>query len=114
MPHVKAVQVLYMGKRKRAKPPPAKPKPKVAVVFDCPFCGNADACTVKMDVDHQQGTIACHTCRASYGARISRLSEPIDVYSEWIDMCESANKDGGAVRNVDQEEEDEAREEEEG
>ena len=40
------------GKRKRAKPPPKKAKPKVATVFDCPFCGAKDACGVRMDFDH--------------------------------------------------------------
>ena len=89
-----------MGKRKRAKPPPKKAKPKVAIIFDCPFCGNSNACSVKMDFDHQQGTIRCDTCAASYGTRISRLSEPIDVYAEWIDMCETANQPGGATREI--------------
>jgi len=98
---------LCRGKRKRAKPPPKKAKPKVATVFDCPFCGNAQSCGVKMDYDHSQGEIHCDQCHAKHESRISRLSEPIDVYAEWIDMCEDVNANGGTrARRPRQEEED--------
>jgi transcription elongation factor Elf1 len=73
------------GKRKRAKPPPKKAKPKVATVFDCPFCGASESCACTMDVDHSLGTIRCDSCGAKYDTRISRLSDPIDVYAEWVD-----------------------------
>eukprot|EP00316_Scyphosphaera_apsteinii_P003042 CAMPEP_0119315084 /NCGR_PEP_ID=MMETSP1333-20130426/34398_1 /TAXON_ID=418940 /ORGANISM="Scyphosphaera apsteinii, Strain RCC1455" /LENGTH=101 /DNA_ID=CAMNT_0007320317 /DNA_START=25 /DNA_END=330 /DNA_ORIENTATION=+ len=80
-----------MGKRKRAKPPPKKAKPKVSTVFDCPFCGKNGSCAVKMEMDVKMGKITCDACGAKYEARISALSEPIDVYAEWIDMCEDVN-----------------------
>ena len=76
-----------MGKRKRAKPPPKKAKPKVAQIFDCPFCGKTESCHCKMDVDHSLGTILCDSCGAKYSMRINRLTDPIDVYSEWIDSA---------------------------
>ena len=85
------------GKRKRAKPPPKKAKPKVAQIFDCPFCGKKDSCACKMDLDHSVGTILCDGCGAKYDMRINRLTDPIDVYSEWIDMSEAVNRDGEAV-----------------
>ena len=84
-----------MGKRKRAKPPPKKAKPKVAEIFDCPFCGKTASCACKMDLDHSVGTILCDSCGAKYEMRINRLTDPIDVYSEWIDMSEAVNKEGG-------------------
>ena len=98
------------GKRKRAKPPPKKAKPKVAQIFDCPFCGKKDACGCKMDQDHAVGTILCDGCGAKYEMRINRLTDPIDVYSEWIDMSEAVNRDGGqgvpaAVRRGEDEDE---------
>lgn len=40
-----------------------------------------------MDIEHSIGTIRCDGCDAKYDARISRLSDPIDVYAEWIDQC---------------------------
>ena len=75
------------GKRKRAKPPAKKAKPKVATVFDCPFCGKTDSCGCTMDLDHKVGNIACDSCGAKYETRIHRLTDPIDVYAEWIDKC---------------------------
>ena len=75
------------GKRKRAKPPPKKAKPKVAQIFDCPFCGKTSSCACKMDIEHKLGTILCDACGAKYSMRISQLTDPIDVYSEWIDSA---------------------------
>ena len=59
----------------------------MAQIFDCPFCGKTDACGVRMDFDHKIGAIFCDSCGAKYEMAINQLSEPIDVYSEWIDMC---------------------------
>lgn len=56
-------------------------------VFDCPFCGGKDLCGVTMDYDHSTGFIKCDACGAKYEMQINRLTEAIDVYSEWIDMC---------------------------
>lgn len=47
-----------------------------------------------MDLDHCIGTILCDGCGAKYSMRINRLTDPIDVYSEWIDMSEAVNRDG--------------------
>ena len=35
--------------------------------------------------------ISCTVCLEDFQTSINYLSEPIDVYSEWIDACESAN-----------------------
>eukprot|EP00325_Prymnesiales_sp_UTEX-LB-985_P002418 CAMPEP_0174714604 /NCGR_PEP_ID=MMETSP1094-20130205/18613_1 /TAXON_ID=156173 /ORGANISM="Chrysochromulina brevifilum, Strain UTEX LB 985" /LENGTH=104 /DNA_ID=CAMNT_0015913991 /DNA_START=23 /DNA_END=337 /DNA_ORIENTATION=+ len=85
-----------MGKRKKAKPPPKKAKQKVATIFDCPFCGKTESCSCKMDVEHSLGTILCDGCGAKFDCRISRLSDPIDVYSEWIDQCDAVNAPGSS------------------
>jgi transcription elongation factor Elf1 len=31
-------------------------------------------------------------CGQKYTCNITHLSEPIDVYSDWIDMCDKVNK----------------------
>ena len=31
--------------------------------------------------------MVCNTCGAKYETNITALSDPIDVYSEWIDAC---------------------------
>ena len=87
-----------MGKRKKAKPPPQKAKPKVAQIFDCPFCGKSESCSCRMDLDHKIGTILCDGCGAKFQMRISNLTDPIDIYSEWIDKSDqvnAANEGGG-------------------
>jgi len=35
--------------------------------------------------------IECRVCHARYDCEINALSEPIDVYAEWIDKCEEEN-----------------------
>ena len=34
------------------------------------------------------GSLQCRVCNAEYQALINYLSEPIDVFSEWLDECE--------------------------
>ena len=36
------------------------------------------------------GSLACRVCGAAYKMHISYLSEPIDVFYEWLDDCEKA------------------------
>lgn len=36
------------------------------------------------------GQLTCRVCGASYKMTISYLSEPIDVFYEWLDDCEAA------------------------
>ena len=44
-----------------------------------------------MDWEVGQGTVNCTVCNVSYSTKIGKLSEEIDVYSEWIDQCEEVN-----------------------
>ena len=86
-----ARDAIRRGKRKRAKPPPKKAKPKVAQIFDCPFCGKTSSCACRMDLEHSIGSINCDGCGAKYQMRISNLTDPIDIYSEWIDKSDQVN-----------------------
>lgn len=105
-----------MGKRKSRAKPVKKVVAKVPTTFDCPFCNHEKAVDCKIDKDTQIGSIRCRICNESFQmittctplfssssaflCRISSssgwtdadLSEPIDVYSEWIDQCEAANQ----------------------
>ena len=45
------------------------------------------------DRERKVGYISCRVCLEEFQAPITNLSEPIDVYGEWIDACEKANKD---------------------
>ncbi|KIY99418.1 Transcription elongation factor 1 [Monoraphidium neglectum] len=81
-----------MGKRKSsAKPPPKAPAPKLDTSFNCPFCNSTKTVQCTMDWERQEGTVECVHCKESFSSKINHLSEPIDIYSDWLDACESAN-----------------------
>ncbi|KAI3389394.1 hypothetical protein SNEBB_001023 [Seison nebaliae] len=81
--------------RKKSKRKPA-PKPRMTsnlpVKFSCPFCFEEDSCNTTLDKKSMVGFIECQTCRINYKVAIHSLSEPIDVYNEWIDKCDTTNK----------------------
>ena len=79
-----------MGRRRaKAAKVVKKPKPKMATEFKCPFCNHSGCVGATMDYDKEVGTLDCRVCAATYSATINYLSEPIDVFSEWIDHCEA-------------------------
>ncbi|KAI5062283.1 hypothetical protein GOP47_0022822 [Adiantum capillus-veneris] len=81
-----------MGKRKSsAKPPPKKKMEKLSTVFSCPFCNHESSVECRMDRKNSIGEVNCRICQEHYTTQIDALSEPIDVYSDWIDECERAN-----------------------
>jgi transcription elongation factor Elf1 len=45
----------------------------------------------KMDHLTEKGLVECTVCGQKYTCNITHLSEPIDVYSDWIDACEKLN-----------------------
>lgn len=45
-----------------------------------------------MDFRAGVGSLECRLCGASYQMPIHHLHEPIDVFSEWLDDCESAQQ----------------------
>ncbi|KAL7524957.1 hypothetical protein ACHAXR_002221 [Thalassiosira sp. AJA248-18] len=45
-----------------------------------------------MDLSKGVGSLACRMCSASYQMPIHHLHEPIDVFSEWLDDCEAAER----------------------
>ncbi|XP_039680500.1 transcription elongation factor 1 homolog [Perca fluviatilis] len=71
-----------MGRRKSKRKPPPKKKMtgNLDVQFTCPFCNHEKSCDVKMFL------------WSALNLPSSDLSEPVDVYSDWIDACEAANQ----------------------
>merc|ERR1719277_2285721 len=45
-----------------------------------------------MDRKKNLGSIKCRICGASYQMMINYLTEPVDVFSEWVDECQHANE----------------------
>ncbi|XP_063656629.1 transcription elongation factor 1 homolog isoform X2 [Pan troglodytes] len=83
-----------MGRRKSKRKPPPKKKMTgtLETQFTCPFCNHEKSCDVKMDRARNTGVISCTVCLEEFQTPITYLSEPVDVYSDWIDACEAANQ----------------------
>ena len=81
-----------MGRRKsKRQAPPKKNTGTLDIVFDCPFCNHSKSCEVNMDKERNTGRVQCTKCFEDFQSTINFLSEPIDVYNEWVDACEAAN-----------------------
>ncbi|KAM3343604.1 transcription elongation factor 1 [Capsicum galapagoense] len=81
-----------MGKRKaKSKPPPKKRMDKLDVVFSCPFCSHGTSVECRIDMKNLIGEANCRICQESFSTTVTALTEPIDIYSEWIDECERVN-----------------------
>jgi transcription elongation factor Elf1 len=59
--------------------------------FDCPFCNHTGSVECTIDLKHRLAEAVCGICKEAYSTSAHALTEPIDVYSEWIDACEQAN-----------------------
>jgi transcription elongation factor Elf1 len=85
-----------MGKRKSASSKMSsrkKPAVKLDTAFSCPFCNHSGS--VECRIQRKDDWIAealCFVCKERYYTKAHALTEPIDVYSEWIDECEKANQ----------------------
>lgn len=91
-----------MGRRKKAaKKAVKKAKKVVATVFKCLFCNHDEAVSCKMDDASMTGTLKCRVCDSQYRSTINSLSEPIDVYSEWLDETDERQREGLSRRDVD-------------
>ncbi|KAJ8946813.1 hypothetical protein NQ318_002092 [Aromia moschata] len=46
---------------------------------------------IHADKGRNTARITCRVCLEDFQTTINFLSEPVDVYNDWIDACESAN-----------------------
>ena len=75
-----------MGRRKKAqKVVKKKVKVEVATVFKCLFCNHEKAVSCKLNLNSMIGELVCRICDAKFETQINTLTDPIDVFSEWID-----------------------------
>lgn len=81
-----------MAKKKSRKIVSKVKKEEIATIFDCPFCNNKRVIEVKISKKDFKAQINCRICKCNYNTKANGLTEPIDVYSEWIDECEKINK----------------------
>lgn len=79
-----------MGKRKKSSRGPVKKvKQRLDTQFTCLFCNHEKAINCTIDKRANIGTLTCKICGQSFQTAINSLSEPIDIYSSWIDACEA-------------------------
>lgn len=79
-----------MGKRKTSSRGPVKKlKQRLDTQFTCLFCNHEKAINCTIDKKTNIGTLTCKICGQSFQTAINTLSEPIDIYSSWIDACEA-------------------------
>ncbi|KAL6203739.1 hypothetical protein ACLB2K_027438 [Fragaria x ananassa] len=90
-----------MGKRKsRSKPVKRRAEKLARDCFQLPFCnyGRNVQCRiykVKLASGGEKwiGTADCYICHEVFHTQATALTEPIDIYSEWIDECERVNNE---------------------
>jgi transcription elongation factor Elf1 len=74
-----------MGRRRR-KAVVRRPVRAIPSIFNCPQCGRA-AVRVEIDRSKGQATVHCGNCDVQATIPISLLTEPVDVYGEFVDIC---------------------------
>ncbi|KAF7989785.1 hypothetical protein HCN44_008459 [Aphidius gifuensis] len=82
-----------MGRKKSKRQAPVKRKAiePLDTQFNCPFCNHEKSCEVKMDKQRKTARISCRVCMEDYQTSVNVLSDPLDVYNDWIDACDAAN-----------------------
>jgi len=85
-----------MGKRKKAAKKPTGPKKNepLATTFPCLFCNHEKSVTVKIDKKSGVGQLSCKVCDQKFQCAINYLSAAVDVYSDWVDACDSVAREG--------------------
>jgi len=78
--------------RKKAKKPGPKKAEPLATTFGCLFCNHEKSVTVKLDKKAGVGQLSCKVCGQSFQCSVNYLSAPVDVYSDWVDACDSLSK----------------------
>ncbi|KDP25816.1 hypothetical protein JCGZ_22538 [Jatropha curcas] len=64
---------------------------KLETTFTCPFCNHRHSVACVIDRKLGFGEAECSVCKVNYVTKINPLTEPIDIYSEWIDECVGVN-----------------------
>ncbi|KAI5957118.1 hypothetical protein KGF54_000046 [Candida jiufengensis] len=97
-----------MGKKKSTTRKPAKKiKQVLDVQFTCLFCNHEKSVICKLDKKNLLGELHCKICGQNFQTSIHSLSQPVDVYSDWIDACEDlAEEDNGGEESVQEEQQD--------
>lgn len=88
-----------MGKKKKGKKVTVQKRVyKIPKFFECPFCGRKDG--IKITISQKEKTAQLHCMSCGRGEpdpiTIGPLTEPIDVYDDFIDRTRESNKEYNA------------------
>ncbi|CCA69697.1 related to ELF1-Protein required for growth on glycerol mediumTranscription elongation factor, implicated in the maintenance of proper chromatin structure [Serendipita indica DSM 11827] len=86
--------IKQMGKRKKSsrKPGPSKKKEPLETTFACIFCHHEKSVACKIDKKELLGHLYCKICGQTFQTRANYLTEPVDIFADWIDASEAASK----------------------
>jgi transcription elongation factor Elf1 len=93
-----------MGRRKKAaKKVVKKKRALVSKVFKCLFCSHEKSIVSKIDLKNRTGELECIVCGAKFQSKVNTLTEPIDLYHEWLDKAREKqaeeNRSAGVQRD---------------
>lgn len=80
-----------MGRRKKAvKKVVKKKRAVVSKIFKCLFCNTEKSVICQLDTKSMTGSLECAVCHAKFQTQIHKLTEPIDIFTEWLDEAADA------------------------
>ena len=62
------------------------------LIIPCSLYATEKSVHCELDRERDVGQVRCTLCGEHWEDKINALSEPIDIYSAWIDACENENK----------------------
>ncbi|KIY70943.1 Elf1-domain-containing protein, partial [Cylindrobasidium torrendii FP15055 ss-10] len=81
-------------KRKKSTRKPATPasrqKQSLSTQFTCIFCHHDQSVSVRVDKKEGVAHLICKVCDQRFQGKVNHLTEPVDIYSEWIDAADAA------------------------
>ena len=82
-----------MGKKRKGKKVTVQKRIyKIPKLFPCAFCGKKDGIKITLDHKRRVAELVCRSCGVGdKGMKIGPLTEPIDIYTEWMDQSRQAN-----------------------
>lgn len=58
--------------------------------FACPKCHQDSVVQCRIMKVQKRGYAFCSVCEAQFRCKANNLTNPIDVYSEWVDECNTS------------------------
>eukprot|EP00834_Sanchytrium_tribonematis_P008325 NODE_943_length_2959_cov_0.532517.p2 type:complete len:152 gc:universal NODE_943_length_2959_cov_0.532517:893-438(-) len=81
-----------MAKKKSTRKPAKRIKLKLDTQFNCLNCNQENSVSVKMnrdkDIIDPRAVLMCRLCNITYSSKVNNLSQPVDVYHDWVDNFE--------------------------